>query len=105
MQTSIDAAVILIAVMLVAGCANAPRQATTEGKTGPSAQEREVADTERAFAKTMADRDFSAFNAFLSNEAVFFSGPEPRRGKQAVAESWQRYYQQPKPPFSWEPDR
>jgi len=105
MQTPIDAAVILIAVVLVAGCASAPRQTTTEGRTGPSAQEREVADTERAFAKTMADRDFAAFNSFLSNEAVFFSGPEPRRGKQAVSEWWQRYYQQPKAPFSWEPDQ
>src|SRR5258706_13311395 len=70
MQTPIDVAVILIAVVLVAGCASAPRQTTTEGRTGPSAQEREVADIERAFAKTMADRDFAAFNSFLSNEAV-----------------------------------
>jgi ketosteroid isomerase-like protein len=105
MQIPIDAVVIVAAVALVAGCASGPRQTTTEGASEASAKEREVADTERAFAKTMADRNFAAFNSFLSNEAVFFSGPEPRRGKQAVAEWWQRYYQQPKAPLSWEPDR
>ena len=43
--------------------------------------ERQVADTERAFAKTMADRDLAAFSSLLSEETVFFSGPEPLRGK------------------------
>src|ERR1700756_1161368 len=105
MQRPIDAVVIVAAVGLAAGCASAPRQTTAEGASEASAKAREVADTERAFAKTMADRNFAAFNSFLANEAVFFSGPEPRRGKQAVAQWWQRYYQQPKAPFSWEPDR
>ena len=105
MQRPIDAVIIVAAIALAVGCASAPRQTTTEGASEASAKEREVADTERAFAKTMADRNFAAFNSFLSNEAVFFSGPEPRRGRQAVAEWWQRYYQQPKAPFSWEPDR
>jgi ketosteroid isomerase-like protein len=105
MQRPIDAVVIVAAVALAAGCASAPWQTTAEGASEASAKAREVADTERAFAKTMAERNFAAFNSFLANEAVFFSGPEPRRGKQAVAQWWQRYYQQPKAPFSWEPDR
>ena len=35
---------------------------------------REVEATERAFARTMADRDHAAFTNFLADEAVFFGG-------------------------------
>ena len=66
--------------------------------------QQQVADAERAFAKTMADRDHAAFTAFLSDETVFFSGPEPLHGKQLVAEWWKRYFEQPAAPFSWEPE-
>ena len=59
-----------------------------------------MAEAERAFAKTMAGRDFAAFTSFLSEEAIFFSGAQPRRGKQAVAAVWQRFYQEPRAPFS-----
>jgi ketosteroid isomerase-like protein len=52
----------------------------------------------------MADRDFAAFQRFLSAEAVFFTGPQPLRGKQAVAEFWARYFKEAAAPFSWEPD-
>ena len=64
----------------------------------------EVMATERAFAKTMADRDHGAFATFIADEAVFFSGQEPLHGKQKVVEWWARYYSDPSPPFSWEPD-
>jgi ketosteroid isomerase-like protein len=66
--------------------------------------ESEVENIERAFAKTMADRDFEAFRAFLSDEAVFFAGETPIRGAQAVAEAWQPYFEGPEAPFSWEPE-
>lgn len=84
---------------LLAGCASAPQPASLQER------ERQVADTERAFAKTMADRDFSAFTTFLSSEAVFVSGSQARRGKQVVSEAWQRFYSGPQAPFSWTPDR
>lgn len=63
-----------------------------------------VADTERAFAQTMADRDFEAFKSFLSDEAIFFSGETPLRGKSAVAEQWKAYFDTPEAPFSWAPE-
>jgi len=65
----------------------------------------QVAATERAFAKTMADRDHEAFTQFLSEEAVFFSGPEVLHGKQAVSNDWARYFEGDVAPFSWEPER
>ncbi len=64
---------------------------------------RQVADTERAFAKTMADRDLAAFRGFLSPETIFFTGPTPLRGPDAVVGWWKRYYEKPQAPFSWEP--
>jgi len=63
----------------------------------------QVTDTEKAFAQSMADRDFDAFTAFLSDEAVFFSGEKPLTGKQQIADAWQPFFQEPDAPFSWEP--
>jgi ketosteroid isomerase-like protein len=65
----------------------------------------EVADTERAFARTMAERDHTAFARFLSDEAVFFAGSKVLRGKQQVADAWKRYYEGPTAPFSWQPEQ
>jgi ketosteroid isomerase-like protein len=60
--------------------------------------------TERAFARTMADRKLQAFSGFVSEEAVFFSGPTPLRGKAAITAFWTRFYNTPQAPFSWDPD-
>ena len=67
--------------------------------------ESEVAATERAFARTMADRDFAAFQTFLAEDAIFFSGPAALRGKQRVAEAWQRFFEKSAAPFSWQPEQ
>jgi ketosteroid isomerase-like protein len=82
----------------IAGCATVPPPLVT----GDAARD-QVAATERAFAKTMADRDLKAFGSFLSDEAVFYSGPKPLHGRQAVVDAWSRFYKDAKPPFSWEP--
>ena len=78
---------------------------STPPPADPAALERQVADIERAFAKTMADRDLAAFTRFLSDETVFFSGPAPLRGKAAVTTFWKRFYDKPAAPFSWQPER
>lgn len=88
----------MIAVVALVGCAMDPKL-----KQDTTVLKRQVADTERAFARTMADRDHKAFRSFLSHEAVFFSGPKPLRGAEQVAEYWKRYYSAPEAPFSWEP--
>lgn len=93
-----DLGLVLIAILVGACAATAP---PTRAEL-----ERQVAETERGFAKTMADRDAARFNAFLSEEAVFFSGPgaAPLRGKRQVSEQWARFFARPQAPFSWEPD-
>src|SRR5206468_2904963 len=69
-----------------------------------AAAAKQLAETELAFARTMAERDHAAFASFISDEAVFLMGGKPLRGKAAVVENWKRFYNEPKAPFSWQPD-
>ncbi len=64
----------------------------------------QVTQVERDFAATMAERNFEKFKTFLAEETVFFSGESPLRGKQAVADAWQGFYEDAEAPFSWEPE-
>ncbi len=67
---------------------------------------RQVADTERAFARSMADRRLADFTALLSEDAVFFGSQQKvHRGKAAVSAAWKGFFDGPKAPFSWEPDQ
>jgi ketosteroid isomerase-like protein len=84
---------------LIPGCATAARTADV------ATIQRQVMDTERAFARTMADRDHAAFTSFLSEEAVFFSGETAQRGKATVAAAWKPFFDGASAPFSWEPDQ
>jgi len=59
---------------------------------------------ERAFAKTMADRDFKAFTGYLSSDAIFFSGNSVQHGAIEVAAAWKPSFSAAKAPFSWAPD-
>lgn len=65
--------------------------------------QRQVRETEQAFARTMSDRDFPAFVSFLSQETVFFSGERVLRGSESVAEAWKPYFESDQAPFSWQP--
>lgn len=95
----------LATLSLVVG-AIAPLHAQTAaaGATDPEQLRKVVSDTERAFAKTMADRDFAAFAKFLSADTVFQGAKGSLRGPAAVTAVWKKFFDGPKPPFSWEPD-
>jgi ketosteroid isomerase-like protein len=70
-----------------------------------AALQRQVAETERAFARSMAERDHAAFTRHLSEQAVFFGGAKPLNGKTEVAAAWRRFFDAKDAPFSWEPDQ
>jgi ketosteroid isomerase-like protein len=70
-----------------------------------AALEQQVLEAERAFARTMAERDFPQFTTFLADEAIFFSGDEPLRGKEATAVGWKPFFETPAAPFSWTPEQ
>jgi ketosteroid isomerase-like protein len=71
----------------------------------PAQRQQDLLAAERAFAKTMADRDHAAFARFVAEEGVFFGSASVLRGRSEVAAGWKRYFEGPQAPFSWEPDR
>jgi len=90
---------LVIACGSFAACAVAPAAGA-----GPSARDAVVA-AERAFAKSMADRDLPAFARHVADDAVFFGTPDPLRGRAAIVQHWSRWYTGPAAPFSWDPDQ
>ncbi len=101
------------AVAFIAGCpapattpsAHAPMAASPSTSAELEALQQQVRETERAFAKTMADRDAAAFSTFIADEAVFFGRSGAIRGKGAVIAAWKPYFGGPKAPFAWAPDQ
>ena len=93
-------AALLVASAVLSACALMNREPTTT-----AGLQQAVADTERAFARSMAERNHAVFTSFLSEEAVFFSGAQVLRGKQQVAAAWKRFYEGPNAPFSWQPEQ
>jgi ketosteroid isomerase-like protein len=90
---------VVVCGALVAGCAVTPPRTTA------AELQKQVADTERAFAKTMADRNHAAFVTFLSDDTIFFTGTKALHGKQEVADFWKRFFEAPDAPFSWKPEQ
>ena len=90
--------VAALSLLTFAGCT------TMTPKPSAADLKQQVADTERAFAKTMADRNHAAFASFLADDTVFFTSKAALRGKQAVADFWKKFYEGPTAPFSWEPE-
>ncbi|MFA7331624.1 MAG: nuclear transport factor 2 family protein [Candidatus Delongbacteria bacterium] len=91
--------------LLLAGALCA-RAGEPEGGAAPDLAARavvEVRAAETAFAASMAARDLSAFAGFVSAEALFF-GRTLLRGRAAVVAGWEPFFQDPQPPFSWEPE-
>lgn len=99
LDSRLRVSLLLYAAALV-GCA------TSSVTTPPTRAEHTAAVTaaETAFARSMADRDFAAFMRFVADDAVFLNGGKPLRGKAAVGEHWQRFFQAPSAPFSWRPE-
>jgi ketosteroid isomerase-like protein len=83
--------------MAIGGCA------ATRPETLPGDPREQVIAAEQAFARTMADRDHQAFASFVADDAIFFGGPEPLRGKQQVVDGWAPFFEGSDAPFSWEP--
>jgi ketosteroid isomerase-like protein len=79
--------------------------ATATAQSSLEAQRTEVFAAERAFARSMADRDFAAFGRYVAEDSVFFAGSTPLRGREAVLAAWRELFEGPAAPFSWEPDQ
>jgi ketosteroid isomerase-like protein len=78
--------------------------AVAQGGT-PETWRAEVFAAERAFAKTMADRDHAAFGRHIAEDSVFFGNRSVAQGRAAVMAAWKGFFEGPQAPFSWEPDQ
>ena len=97
---------MLIRIVVIAALALIlPGCATGGGLADLAGLREQVMETERAFARTMADRDHAAFTRYLSEEAVFFEGETPTSGREAIAAKWRPFFDGDAAPFAWEPDR
>ena len=103
MRGKIALALIALTAGSVAACSKKP--ASKHVQLPPQQIEEEIFMAEQAFAQTMADRDFEGFQAFLSDDVVFFLGEEKLRGSSAVAQAWEQYFTSEEPPFFWAPER
>lgn len=95
-------ALLAAATLPVAGAANA--QPNWPGADEIARRVAEVTAIETAFAKTMADRDAAAFRRHLAADTIWLNGKTPLHGPDAVMAGWAKYFEGPKPPFSWSPD-
>lgn len=95
----------VVAAACLAGCASPASTSPSRSRPDLAVLQQQVMSAERAFAKTMADRDLEGFGRHVAEDAVFFSGPQPLRGRAAVVGWWKRFYETPQAPFSWEPDQ
>lgn len=100
MRRVVTALVVVLAGLVGAGCSSTD---TGPARSAVDATSQVIA-AERAFAATMAARDLDAFASYVSPEAVFFTGPTPLRGRDQVRGFWSRFFIDPEPPFSWEPE-
>jgi ketosteroid isomerase-like protein len=90
--------ITVLALCLLAAAAERPVAAqTSAGLT------QQVRDAERAFARSMAARDFKAFGELVADEAVFFGRQGAQRGRAAVLAAWKPFFDGPSAPFSWDP--
>lgn len=77
-----------------------PLAAQFDGPEADIVRQREI-----AFAQTMVDRDFTAFLAFIHEDAIFFAGGRALRGRVAIGEWWRRMFDGLEAPITWVPDQ
>ena len=90
---------LLSTAIIVALAFLAPAQA----QQAPAGAVDQVRAAETAFAKSMADRNATAFASLIADEAVFFGSKTVQHGKPEVVGAWKRFFEGPAAPFSWAP--
>ena len=88
--------VVGVVILSMAGLANAQTNAELK---------EQVRKRETAFAKTLADRNPTAFASFLAVDTVFMSSGKASRGPAEVTARWKGFFEGAQAPFSWAPDQ
>lgn len=98
---------------LLAALAAFPALAATpgageDGKAGPSTAPRwdgrTLREADQALARAVDQRDRSAFEALVAEDAHFAGGGEPLQGRPAVVKGWAGFFEPDGPRLSWAPE-
>jgi ketosteroid isomerase-like protein len=79
---------------------------TRSGSTSPANPQAAAAivDADRAFAKSVADKNREAFLSFIADVSTFNGGtPDEIRGRDAVWNEWKGFFGVNGPTLTWEP--
>lgn len=95
---------LLLSALPMAVFAATPAESAPEQAPSDRSAQAAVFAAERAFARSMADRDLEAFAAHIAEDAIFFSQAGALRGRPAVVAHWKAYFDGPQAPFAWAPD-
>ncbi|MBN8705417.1 MAG: nuclear transport factor 2 family protein [Bacteroidetes bacterium] len=87
-----------LSLIFLVGCSESETKMEFFNKTA-------LSNTEKAFAKTMADRNFDEFGSFIAEDAVFLNGGKPLRGKDEILNHWKSFFKEEAAPFSWNPEQ
>ena len=89
----------LVGAMFLLAAATAVAQSSLEVRRA------EVFAAERAFASSMAERDFAAFGRYVAEDCVFFGGTLRCADATPCSRHGSLSSMVPRAPFSWEPDQ
>ena len=87
-----------IIALMFSGCAIAAAQFSAEDL------KQQVADTERSCASKSSIIVNAAFATYIADDAIFFAGKRPLRGREEIVKEWKPFYDEATPPFSWAPE-
>lgn len=96
-------ALLLLHLCAAAGAQLPPPPPAPAVPAAAEASRSALAEVEREFARSFAERDLDRFAAFLAEDAVFLAGDgRALRGKAAILEGWKGFFDGAAP-FSWYP--
>jgi len=96
---------VVVVAALITGSTTSRSADRAAAQLVTAAQVEQVRSAERAFARSMAQRDLDAFGRFVADDAVFVSGSGVLRGRAAVVAGWKPYFDGADAPFSWSPEQ
>lgn len=102
---SLRFSLVACALLLTTGCTDQEPRLSVDAAEPTTSLIEDVMNTERAFAKSMTNRDLDAFRSFLAEDVVFLTDDGALRGRENVAAAWSAYFESDSAPFSWQPGR
>jgi ketosteroid isomerase-like protein len=90
----------LLFTFMVSGLVALAPVVSGQGGTRPEAA---IVTADENFNKSVAEKDRRKFLSFIADEAIFVSGDEQMRGRDAIMKGWDAFFQENGPSLEWQP--